>query len=598
MLTAEHFNKTKYGKLWMLYPQDATSGSHKKYDWVCDCGNITTIQVCSVISGNTTSCGKCNFLSSDHFDKTKYGKLWMLEPKDIYGKTRQKAEWVCDCGNTTTATLLDVTTGHTISCGKCSTLSIEHFQNTKYGKLKMLNPINITKGSSKKVEWLCDCGNITKVAVHTVTSGMTASCNKCSLIKSDDWTSMKFGRLRMRIPNDYKKFSNKTASWSCDCGNTKDYPVYAVTSNRVISCGHCREIGQDWYLNNQDIIRSLKTPIKPEHVPSGWIQFLEPITNMEKPTLAICGVCQDEYTPRWGNIKQGRSLTCGCASNHVSFAAKQIAEFIRSLGVEAELEYELDDLDYDILVPSANLLIEYNGLKWHSNNHLENKRRDIMKYKNALVNNYSFLMLFEDEWTQFRSKVENLLKNKINATHFVSLRPKQCIIQKVPLDQSEPFYETHHYIGACKSSMTYGAYYQDKLVSCMTFKHPTRQSKHPWELVRMVSDPAYRVHGIWSKLLNQFQTEHKPSSIVSFSDNRLFSGGVYEKIGFKFDGEIDPDYYWVKNQKRYHKSGLRKKGAERTCGLTEYQLREAEGYFRVWDLGKKRWVIINSTINI
>lgn len=122
----------------------------------------------------------------------------------------------------------------------------------------------------------------------------------------------------------------------------------------------------------------------------------------------------------------------------------------------------------------------------------------------------------------------------------------------------------------------------------MSFSIPTRQSKHPYELTRMASDPEFKVHGIWSHILKRFTNEFSPSSIVSFSDNRLFGGGVYAKIGFKLDGEIPPDYYWVKNSKRYHKSGLRKKPGE--IG-TETQLREAQGYFKVWDLGKKRWLL-------
>lgn len=126
------------------------------------------------------------------------------------------------------------------------------------------------------------------------------------------------------------------------------------------------------------------------------------------------------------------------------------------------------------------------------------------------------------------------------------------------------------------------------MVGCMSFKTPTRQSKHPWELVRIASNPKYRVHGIWSKIIRQFKNEYQPKSIVSFSDNRLFSGKVYEKLGFKFDGCVRQDYYWVKGQRRFHKSALRKKPGDQG---TEYQVRQAQGYIRVWDLGKKRWIL-------
>jgi hypothetical protein len=145
--------------------------------------------------------------------------------------------------------------------------------------------------------------------------------------------------------------------------------------------------------------------------------------------------------------------------------------------------------------------------------------------------------------------------------------------------------------------VNYGVFYQDELVACVSFKDPTRQSEYDWELVRMASDSRFRVHGIWSHMMKRFVREYDPKSIVSFSDNRLFNGEVYGKIGFEFDGDVRPDYYWVKRDKRHHKSSLRKTDAEKLTGKTEVELREEQGYRRIWDLGKKRWVWRNSFIS-
>jgi hypothetical protein len=173
----------------------------------------------------------------------------------------------------------------------------------------------------------------------------------------------------------------------------------------------------------------------------------------------------------------------------------------------------------------------------------------------------------------------------------VSLRPSKVEIRSISSDLASPFYDQFHYIGKCNAKVHYGVFFGEKLIAAMSFSHPTRQHiKHPFELIRMASDPEFRVHGIWSKILKLFTKEYSPSSVVSFSDNRLFSGGVYEKIGFKLDGEIRPDYYWVKGNRRFHKSGLRKTEAEKLTGLTETILRENQGYKKIWDLGKKRWV--------
>ncbi len=235
-------------------------------------------------------------------------------------------------------------------------------------------------------------------------------------------------------------------------------------------------------------------------------------------------------------------------------------------------------------------MIELNGIKWHSNE--RSKIHDLKKKSIAEENGYQLITIFEDEWKKRNQIIKEILKTKLfSSKNLIFLRPNKCQIKQISSSTANTFYEQFHYIGRCKSIINYGVYFENKLIACASFSHPTRQSKYEWELVRMASDSAYRVHGIWSKLLKRFIHEHSPESIVSFSDNRLFSGGVYSKIGFRFDGEIPPDYYWTIGNDRYHKSNLRKTEEERKSGLTETQLREAQGYRRIWDLGKKRWVI-------
>lgn len=109
----------------------------------------------------------------------------------------------------------------------------------------------------------------------------------------------------------------------------------------------------------------------------------------------------------------------------------------------------------------------------------------------------------------------------------------------------------------------------------------------------MVRDPSIAVMGCWSYLLSQVRNAGEFSGkLVSFSDNRFHSGDVYQHMGMSADGKVAPDYYWVVNGIHRHKSALRKHGAERTCGLTERELRSAQGYFRVWDCGKKKWSVV------
>jgi GNAT superfamily N-acetyltransferase len=340
---------------------------------------------------------------------------------------------------------------------------------------------------------------------------------------------------------------------------------------------------------NREMIRSLKYPICPDSFPAGGITPLESIINGVTPFRAVCPVCGNIYSPRFKDIKRGISITDGCVNSSISKMNNDVNEFLTSLGVQTKTEYVLGQRRYDIFVPARNTLIELNGLHWHS--FPGSKNKDISKYKHAVSGQHGFIMIYEDEWVRNRTKVKEFLKNRFYALVSRSIRPHSCSIRLISFQAADSFYDRFHYIGPCRPRVSYGAFLEDRLVACMSFSHPTRQSRHPWELVRMASDSEYRVHGIWSKLLKEFCREYQPNSIVSFSDNRLFTGAVYEKIGFRYDGEVPPDYYWTKGNRRFHKSALRKRGSERTSGLTERELREAQGYRKIWDLGKKRWVL-------
>jgi GNAT superfamily N-acetyltransferase len=249
------------------------------------------------------------------------------------------------------------------------------------------------------------------------------------------------------------------------------------------------------------------------------------------------------------------------------------------------MEYKVGKLAYDVGVPDCRLLIEHHGLRWHSSP--ESRRRDSAKYLNSIDHGFELLAIYEDEWAFSKAKMCDIIANRLGTHKPESLRPSACDVGFVDCRSADALHDSFHYLGGARASVNVGASYGGKLIACVSFKRPSRQSKHDWELVRMTSDPAYRAHGIWSKLLRVFVRQHCPQSIVSFSDNRLFNGGVYGKLGFVFDGDVKPDYYWVKGRRRHHKSGLRKPNG---YPQTESLLRQSQGYAKIWDLGKKRWV--------
>jgi len=105
-----------------------------------------------------------------------------------------------------------------------------------------------------------------------------------------------------------------------------------------------------------------------------------------------------------------------------------------------------------------------------------------------------------------------------------------------------------------------------------------------------VSDYTISIPGIWSYLIKWVRNNLNLSGrLVTYSDNRLSKGTVYQRMGFKLAETVPPDYYWVRNSIRYHRSSLRKTTAEKLTKLTEKQLRMAAGFTQVFDLGKLKW---------
>lgn len=488
----------------------------------------------------------------------------------------------CDCGRQTVKKWNRYTSGKTSTCGLCGVLDESHWRSVKYGKLRMRDPVTLHPHSTKKVIWICDCGREKCVSVHSVTSGNISRCGLCNVRPAEYWAATKFGRLIMRNPISISTGSNAKVLWICDCGHETQAKVVNITTGNTKSCGRCYDKAREWFSTEKENLHHLEFPIQIDQFPIGWMTPIEVIKSTGIPFRARCFICKEEYSPLFGDIKRGTALTCGCSTFRVSAAQQDISDFIISVGLDSETEYKVNGMKYDIYVPQKRLLIEYNGLKWHSD-----IRKDIRKYRNAIDADYEFIMIFEDEWIRRQDIIKTIIKNRLGLCKYESVRPSQCSMRAVKSAEADAFYQMHHYLGGCKSNLNYAAYFESGLVACVSFKRPTRQSKYAWELVRMAGHPDLKVHGIWPKLLGEFRDDHQ-GSILSFSDNRLFGGRLYGKMGFRMDGQIRPDYYWCKGTRRFHKSNFRKKPGETG---SESRLRSDEGFIKIWDLGKTRWVL-------
>ena len=177
----------------------------------------------------------------------------------------------------------------------------------------------------------------------------------------------------------------------------------------------------------------------------------------------------------------------------------------------------------------------------------------------------------------------------------VSHTAKNCIIKPLSTSDEKCFLEKNHIQGTANSSAAYGLYFNNTLVSTMTFRKPNKAKGQEnidghWELLRFCSVLDTHVVGGAGKLLKHFIKTHCPIQILSFADRRWSNGNLYKRLGFEQKKSTLLNYWYIKNKQRYHRFGLRKNKND-DQSLTEYENRLAQGYLRIWDCGSSKWIL-------
>lgn len=155
------------------------------------------------------------------------------------------------------------------------------------------------------------------------------------------------------------------------------------------------------------------------------------------------------------------------------------------------------------------------------------------------------------------------------------------------------FLEANHIQGSFQSKYRYGLYYNDELVSVMTFGK-SRFSDNEFELLRFCNKLYTNVIGGASKLFKYFLKDHPEiTSIVSYADRCWSIGNLYEKLGFSRQSVSEPSYYYIvdgirQNRMNFQKHKLVAEGFNQN--KTEHDIMLERKIFRVYDCGTLKYV--------
>lgn len=306
-----------------------------------------------------------------------------------------------------------------------------------------------------------------------------------------------------------------------------------------------------------------------------------------------------EHSITWAAWQQGeRCFYCGKAGT--SLQEQELIDYVKSLGVYVETHdrYLIKPYELDIVIPDKKIAIEYCGLYWHSELAGKDSKYHVNKLEMCERAGYRLLTIFEDEFVNKRDIVLTRINHILNIGSARKIYARKCTIKEIPTDLVSDFCNKFHLQGYAGSSIKIGAFYEDRLVSIMTFSKPSiykgglDRNNDVWELSRFCSDSGFIVVGVASKLLNFFKKHYVWKSIFSYADRRWSDGNLYKTIGFNFIGNTATSYWYIKKGhiERKHRFMFRKKKDE-PLNRTEWSLRKEQGLDRIWDCGNLKYVM-------
>ena len=244
---------------------------------------------------------------------------------------------------------------------------------------------------------------------------------------------------------------------------------------------------------------------------------------------------------------------------------KRVEDLLRNAGLEFEPEYKLSRPEgsfYRFDFKCGNTLIEINPWPFHNSTYSIVGSNPLPKSyhfdKTHLAISKGYRVINVWDWDNI-DLILNLLKPRERCYG------RSCVVKEISRNDAVEFINTHHLQGYSNDKIRLGLFYNNTLVSVMTFGKPRYNNSYEYELIRYCS--CMSVVGGAEKLFKYFIKKYKVKSVISYCDNSKFTGEVYLKLGFqKVSESISKHWYNIRTGQHILDSSLRMRGFDSLLG--------------------------------
>lgn len=255
---------------------------------------------------------------------------------------------------------------------------------------------------------------------------------------------------------------------------------------------------------------------------------------------------------------------------------EQIMEsYLKDIGVNYICQFRVENRIADFFLPDHNLIIECDGLYWHSEAVIKDKYYH--KNKLELYNKHRYRALFfrEDEIRDKFHIVKSIICNAIGQNER-RIYARRCTAEELMSDDAAQFMEAYHLMGK-GSGRTFALIYKDEIVSALRIRKSHKPNFH--EISRYCCVPHTTIVGGFSKLLKFAHNTMFFPAILTFIDRRYGVGDYLPKLGFNMMGD-SPSFKWTDGEKSFHRMSF--------PGNSGY----SKGMVKLWDCGQARFEMV------
>ena len=301
-----------------------------------------------------------------------------------------------------------------------------------------------------------------------------------------------------------------------------------------------------------------------------------------------------EHTARTANNGYHTIRCEKCSPN--SQIQKQLQDFVLSISPDAKFNTRniISPKELDIYIPSKNIAIEFNGVFYHNDYHVESDYH-LNKLNSCRDKHIHLIHIWDCDYVNHPQIIQDRLKSMFGV-YDKKIYARKCIVKEITAKCGKAFISQYHLQGSDSSKIYLGLFYDEELISVMSFSKPRFTKQYEYELVRFVNKSNYHVIGGAGKLLSYFEKTFNPHSLVTYADKCWSDGNLYNQLKFNHIYDTPPGYFYCKNNVKYSRYMCQKHKLAKLLGdkfnptLSESDNMKNNQFSKVYDCGNMVFV--------